>query len=87
MFSVHADNFIVTPPFCFVSRSCIHGDGSSRRHFLYVTDVSEAFDVIIHRGKVGEIYNIGSEHEISVRDLARLLVKRVRGGGGEGGGA
>ena len=33
--------------------SPIHGDGSNRRSYLYIDDVCEAFDVIMHRGKVG----------------------------------
>lgn len=37
----------------------IHGDGKNLRNFLYVEDVVEAFDIICHKGKIGEIYNIG----------------------------
>lgn len=49
---------------------CVHGDGEARRSFLYVEDVAEAFDLIMHQGKVGNIYNIGSRDCISVRDIA-----------------
>jgi dTDP-D-glucose 4,6-dehydratase len=41
-----------------------------------------AFDIILNRGAVGEIYNIGSNidcNEFSVLDVAKLLIKLVRG--------
>jgi len=53
----------------------IHGDGSNTRNFLYVTDVANAFDCILHRGKVGQIYNIGGRNEISNINVARTLLK------------
>lgn len=56
-------------------QSCpLHGDGSHRRSFLYVSDVAEAFDVILHNGKLGEVYNIGSDFEISNRDVLLALL-------------
>lgn len=48
----------------------IHGDGSNVRSYLYCEDVAEAFDTILHRGEVGHIYNIGTEEEKSVIDVA-----------------
>ena len=39
---------------------CIHGDGSHRRSYIYIDDVCEAFDIILHKGVTGEIYNIGN---------------------------
>lgn len=33
-------------------------------------DVAEAFDVVLHQGKVGEVYNIGTKKERTVRDVA-----------------
>ena len=42
----------------------LHGDGSNTRNFLFVEDVAEAFDVLLHRGRVGEIYNIGVSNEL-----------------------
>ena len=58
--------------------SCIHGDGKVTRNFLYVSDVVDAFDVILHRGVPGSTYNIGTTFEISVIDLARYLIQQVR---------
>jgi dTDP-glucose 4,6-dehydratase/UDP-glucose 4,6-dehydratase len=57
----------------------IHGDGSALRTFIHVNDVCSAVDIILHKGLIGEIYNIGSdpEHEKSVLDVAKLLVKCI----------
>ncbi|PNH01273.1 putative rhamnose biosynthetic enzyme 3 [Tetrabaena socialis] len=49
----------------------VHGDGSSVRSYLYVDDVAEAFDCVLHKGVTGETYNIGTESERSVLDVAR----------------
>lgn len=53
----------------------IHGDGSNTRNFLYVTDVANAFDCILHKGREGHIYNIGGKNEISNLDFAKTLLK------------
>ena len=53
----------------------IHGDGSNTRNFLYVTDVANAFDCILHKGKVGSVYNIGGKNEISNLNVAKTLLK------------
>jgi len=57
--------------------SYIHGDGKVTRNFLYVSDVVDAFDVILHRGSPGLTYNIGTTFEISVIELARYLIQKV----------
>jgi len=53
----------------------IHGDGSNTRNFLYVEDVARAFDVILHKGEVGHIYNIGGTNECANIDVAKTLIK------------
>jgi len=57
----------------------IQGSGRQVRSFLYVTDVCEAFDVILHHGKVATTYNIGSSDSISVKDLAQTLIDSLGG--------
>ena len=47
------------------------------RNFLYCSDVAESFDIILHKGTPGEIYNIGSNDGISVIDLAKYLIQKV----------
>jgi len=52
----------------------IHGSGSQRRSFLYTEDVVRAFDLILHKGVIGEIYNIGAEKEYTVLEVFERLV-------------
>jgi dTDP-glucose 4,6-dehydratase len=51
----------------------VHGAGAAMRNFVYVADVVKAFELILFEGKVGAMYNIGSDNEHSVMDIARLL--------------
>jgi UDP-glucose 4,6-dehydratase len=53
----------------------LHGDGTNTRNFLYVTDVANAFDTILHKGIPGHVYNIGGDNEISNIGVARELLK------------
>jgi len=60
------------------NRPCtIHGDGSHKRTFIFVEDVARAFEVILHRGHVGQIYNIGSSNEISNLAIAHKLLEQM----------
>jgi UDP-glucose 4-epimerase len=55
----------------------VHGDGTQSRCFGYVGDVVGALlQLLDHPGAVGEVFNIGSQEEIAIGDLARL-VKRL----------
>jgi UDP-glucose 4,6-dehydratase len=49
----------------------IHGDGSNVRSYLYCEDVAEAFECILHKGVVGQVYNIGTKKERRVIDVAK----------------
>ena len=51
----------------------IHGDGSTRRNFVHVDDVSRAVALILNKGEVGKTYNIGSSHEYSVLEVYEKL--------------
>ncbi|PSS20984.1 UDP-4-keto-6-deoxy-D-glucose 3,5-epimerase/UDP-4-keto-L-rhamnose 4-keto-reductase [Actinidia chinensis var. chinensis] len=53
----------------------IHGDGSNVRSYLYSEDVAEAFDVVLHKGVIGHAYNIGTQKERSVLDVAKDICK------------
>ncbi|XP_042484631.1 trifunctional UDP-glucose 4,6-dehydratase/UDP-4-keto-6-deoxy-D-glucose 3,5-epimerase/UDP-4-keto-L-rhamnose-reductase RHM1-like [Macadamia integrifolia] len=48
----------------------IHGDGSNVRSYLYCEDVAEAFEVVLHKGVIGHVYNIGTQKERRVLDVA-----------------
>ena len=61
------------------NKNCtIHGDGKALRSFLYITDVCKAFDIVFHKGRIGEIYNIGTKIEYSVLWITKLLVKLIK---------
>lgn len=47
----------------------------STRSYLYVEDVAEAFDVILHKGVIGETYNIGTQKERTVMDVANAIAR------------
>tara|TARA_Y100000385_G_scaffold218810_1_gene228180 strand:+ start:7481 stop:9376 length:1896 start_codon:yes stop_codon:yes gene_type:complete len=58
----------------------IQGDGSALRAFLYSEDTAEAFECILDKGNIGEIYNIGCDDnmEYSIIDVAKLLIKKIK---------
>jgi dTDP-glucose 4,6-dehydratase len=58
----------------------IQGDGSNIRAFLHSQDVARAFEIILEKGKVGEIYNIGSDEnqEYTVLQVAKLLIEKIK---------
>lgn len=51
----------------------IYGKGKNIRDWLYVIDHARAIDLIYHKGKIGETYNIGGNNEWQNIDLIRLL--------------
>ena len=53
----------------------IYGKGENVRDWLYVIDHASAIDTILHKGKIGETYNIGGHNEWTNIDLIRLLCK------------
>jgi UDP-glucose 4,6-dehydratase len=60
----------------------IQGDGSARRSFLHVEDTCSAFDIILHKGEINEIYNIGTnagESEYTILEVAELLITLIIG--------
>ena len=55
----------------------IYGKGENVRDWLYVLDHASAIDTILHKGKIGETYNIGGHNEWTNIDLIRLLCKMM----------
>lgn len=51
----------------------VYGKGENVRDWLYVVDHARAIDVIFHKGKTGETYNIGGHNEWKNLDLIKLL--------------
>lgn len=62
-------------------RKCqIQGSGNQKRSFMHVDDVATAFETLLFRGKIGEIYNIGSTKEYMVLEVAERLIKILKPG-------
>lgn len=51
----------------------VYGDGQNVRDWLFVSEHCRALDVVIHRGKPGETYNIGGNNQIKNIDLVNML--------------
>lgn len=56
---------------------CVHGDGSNSRNYIYVEDVAHAFDVILHKGQVGGIYNLGTPVELTNLEVAHAIIAEL----------
>ena len=58
----------------------IQGKGTSVRAFLHAYDTAKAFECILEKGTIGEIYNIGCDEgmEYSVMDIAKILIKTMK---------
>lgn len=52
----------------------LHGDGTPTRRYLFAGDAADAFDTILHKGTMGQIYNVGSYDEISNLTLCSKLL-------------
>ena len=55
----------------------VYGDGSNVRDWLYVTDHCKAIDAVIHRGRAGEVYNVGGHNERRNIDIVRTIIRTV----------
>jgi dTDP-D-glucose 4,6-dehydratase len=68
----------IIPKFsCLLERGkpvVLHGDGTPTRRYLYAGDAADAFDTILHKGTLGQIYNVGSYDEISNLTLCSKLL-------------
>ena len=55
----------------------VYGEGLNVRDWLYVEDHCRAIDLIIHKGKVGEVYNVGGHNEMKNIDIVKLICKEL----------
>ena len=55
----------------------VYGNGMNVRDWLYVEDHCKAIDLIIRKGTVGEIYNIGGHNEMHNIDIVKIIVKAL----------
>lgn len=55
----------------------VYGDGKNVRDWLYVEDHCRAIDLIIHNGKIGQVYNVGGHNEMANIDIVKLVCKEL----------
>jgi len=55
----------------------VYGKGENVRDWLYVTDHCAAIDLIIHRGRLGEVYNIGGHNERTNLDVVKTILSEL----------
>ena len=55
----------------------VYGDGSNVRDWLYVDDHCKAIDIVLHKGRVGEVYNIGGHNERKNIEIVKLVIKTI----------
>ena len=55
----------------------VYGEGVNVRDWLYVEDHCSAIDLIIHNGRVGEVYNVGGHNEMKNIDVVKLIVEAL----------
>ena len=55
----------------------VYGDGANVRDWLHVSDHCEAIDLIIHKGRVGEVYNIGGHNERTNLEVVKTILKAL----------
>lgn len=55
----------------------VYGEGLNVRDWLYVEDHCKAIDLIIHKGRVGEVYNIGGHNEMKNIDIVKMILKEL----------
>ena len=55
----------------------VYGEGLNVRDWLYVEDHCKAIDLIIHNGRVGEVYNIGGHNEMKNIDIVKIICKEL----------
>lgn len=55
----------------------VYGDGLNVRDWLYVYDHCEAIDIVLHKGKIGEVYNIGGHNEKTNLEITYLILEAM----------
>lgn len=55
----------------------VYGDGMNVRDWLYVYDHCSAIDTVLHKGKVGEVYNIGGHNEKTNMEITKIILEAM----------
>lgn len=56
----------------------LYGDGLNKRDWIFVLDNCRAIDVVLHKGIIGEVYNIGTGREIPNIQLVKRILRQAR---------
>lgn len=54
----------------------VYGDGTQTRSFTYVSDTVDGINLLIEKGHLGEVYNIGNDVETKIIDIARIIKEK-----------
>ena len=55
----------------------VYGNGQNVRDWLYVEDHCKAIDLIIRKGRIGEVYNVGGHNEMANIDIVKLICREL----------
>lgn len=55
----------------------VYGDGMQIRDWLHVSDHCSAIDAVLHKGKIGEVYNVGGNNEKANIEIVKLIIKTL----------
>lgn len=55
----------------------VYGDGLNVRDWIYVVDHCRAIELVLEKGKIGEVYNIGAKCEMKNIDIVKLILKKL----------
>ncbi len=55
----------------------VYGEGINVRDWLYVEDHCRAIDLILEKGRIGEVYNVGGHNEMRNIDIVRLILREL----------
>lgn len=55
----------------------VYGDGSNVRDWLYVEDHCKAIDLVVNKGRCGEVYNVGGHNEKKNIDIVKLIISTI----------
>lgn len=56
----------------------VYGNGTNVRDWLYVEDHCKAIDLVLHKGRAGEVYNVGGHNEKQNIEIVKLTIRTIR---------
>lgn len=55
----------------------VYGDGLQMRDYQYVLDHCEGIDLVLHKGKLGEVYNVGTGEEMTNIEMTKIVLQTL----------